>query len=643
MQKPSSSGNRAAGSRPATRKPQKDSRRFLGMPLALAILLGIVALGVVGTGVALGVTMAVGALRGASAQQGVDRQNVDEALKKAAYYTGKGEYQEALSVLNTLSIDNPRVKAALDDVLAKKQAAEQAARQSELAALKAQQDQLKAGLAQLGDTLKNQKQQIVVQQPVKAPPEDASAKEKELAKKVQDLMQKGAAAFNAGRYAEARKSFEQASGLAPDNSDALAYAGLSYLRDNPDDPANVQKAVDLSNAAISRNPDNWIAHRTLGEVYDSRKLADQAMKEYATAARLNASDADTWYALGKLQYRAKLFADAQTSFQKCVSLRPDFTSAHFNRGMSLVQLGDKARALDAFKVSVATKKDFADGWYMVGYLQRDKGDTAAALDAFKAAAQYAPTNAGYLRELGSAYMARSDYASAEGALSKSLALDPDNAVTNYNMASAKIKLGKPREALPFAQKAVDKDGGSASSTYVLGLASEKLGNTDDAVRYYSIAVQKNPKFAPALINLGSIFDSQGLPDKALPLLLAAQDVDPESYELQNNLGNVYLHQQQYDQSVTHLSKALGIQPSSTVTEYNLGLAYSETGQISQAKSSFVDVITRDPSNMDAYIKLARIFIKEGNSKDAKDLLTRLLAKSPKQAVRDEAQKLLDQL
>ena len=40
-------------------------------------------------------------------------------------------------------------------------------------------------------------------------------------------MQKGAAAFNAGRYAEARKSFEQAAALAPDNSDALAYDGLS--------------------------------------------------------------------------------------------------------------------------------------------------------------------------------------------------------------------------------------------------------------------------------------------------------------------------------------------------------------------------------------------------------------------------------
>ena len=211
-----------------------------------------------GGGAALAI-VASGALHANSGNTGTASPSLAESLKKAAYYADKGEYDEALKILNTLSFDNPKVKAALDDVLARKKAADEAAKQSELAALKAQQDQLKAGLAQLGDTLKNRQQQIVVQQPAKTVPEDASAKEKELQKKVQDLMQKGAASFNAGRYAEARKSFEQAAALAPDNADALAYAGLSWLRDNPSDPANVQKAVDLSNAAIAKNPDNWLA------------------------------------------------------------------------------------------------------------------------------------------------------------------------------------------------------------------------------------------------------------------------------------------------------------------------------------------------------------------------------------------------
>ena len=243
MSKPVSGKGRAAGPAAPQGKTRPEPRRFLGLPLALAIVLGILVVGGGGAAIAI---LATGAA--ASSQ-------LADGLKKADYYAGKGEYEEALKILNTLSIDNPKVKAALDDVLAKKKAADQAAKQSELAALKAQQDQLKAGLAQLGDSLKNRQQQIVVQQPVKPVPEDASAKEKELQKKVQDLMQKGAAAFNAGRYAEARKSFEQAAALAPDNADALAYEGLSWLRDNPSDSASVQKAVDLSKAAIAKNPD----------------------------------------------------------------------------------------------------------------------------------------------------------------------------------------------------------------------------------------------------------------------------------------------------------------------------------------------------------------------------------------------------
>ena len=79
--------------------------------------------------------------------------------------------------------------------------------------------------------------------------------------------------------------------------------------------------------------DFWLPHRTLGEIYDSRKLADDAMREYKIAARLNPDDADTLYALGKLRYRARLFPDAFKSFDACVKLRPDFTSAHFNKAI----------------------------------------------------------------------------------------------------------------------------------------------------------------------------------------------------------------------------------------------------------------------------------------------------------------------
>jgi tetratricopeptide (TPR) repeat protein len=613
--------------------PQREDPRRGGISRGLLFaIIAVVALIAVG-GTILGVTL----LRG-----GPSSPPLAENLKRAAYYADKGEYEEALKILNTLNIDDPRVRAALDDVLAKKKAAAEAARQADLAAQQAQQDQLKASLAKLGDSLKNQQQKIVVQQPVTPPQENASQKEKELQKKVQELMQKGAAAFNAGRYTEARKAFDQAVALAPDNSDALAYDGLSYLRENPSDAASVQKAVDLSNRAIAKNPDNWLPHRTLGEIFDSRKLSDDAMREYKIAVRLNPGDADSLYALGKLQYRAKLFADAQKSFEGCVTLRPDFTSAHFNRAMSLVQLGEKARAIDAFKAAVATKKDFADAHYMIGSLLRDKGDAAGALDSFKLASTYAPDNAGYTRELASAYIARGDFASAETVLTRALAQDPENPAAVYNMASVKIKLGKAREALPFAQKAVEKES-NAASNYIMGLANEKLGNAEDAVRYYGTAVQKDPQYAPALINLGGILDSRGMPEKALPLLLTAQDILPGSYEVQNNLGNVYLHQQQYQDSITHLSKALSIRPDSMVTAYNLGLAYAEVGQTAEAKSAFLEVAAKDSSNLDVYLKLARILIKEGNNKDAKDLLTKLVAKNPKGGVKEEAQKLLDQL
>ncbi len=313
-----SRATRAANDLPPRQPEQR--RRPRGLLIAGIIVLCVLAAG----GTFLGITL----------KKAADAGRVASSLKQASYYEGKGEYEEALKILNGLDIDDPRVKQLLDDVLAKKKAADEAARQQELSALLAQQEQLRAGLNELGEKLKNQPQKIVIQPPPeKTAAENATTAEKERQKKVQDLLQKGRRGLQRGpvRARPARISSRQPlwTRETPTPSPMPAFPIFARI---PRIPTNVQKAVDLSNKAIDKNPDNWLPHRTLGEIYDSRKLADDAMREYKMAARLNPDDADTLFALGKLQYRAKLFADALKSFDGCVRAAPGFHVSPFQQG-----------------------------------------------------------------------------------------------------------------------------------------------------------------------------------------------------------------------------------------------------------------------------------------------------------------------
>ncbi len=372
-----------SASRPPARKAERKTRS--AVPLIAAVVAGGLLL--IGGGVFLGATL----LKGSQARQ------LDQSLERAEYYAGKGEYQEAMDILNRLNINDAKVRTEMDSVLNRKQAADQAAQAAaqqqaqQAAKLAAQQaaDAVRKAQAELAlAETKKADQKLEVRQPT--PEEQASAQEKARQQKVADLMQKGAAAFNAGRYQEARQDFEQAAGLAPDNADALAYAGLSYLRASPNDSASVQKAVDLSKAAIDKNPSLALPHKTLAEIYENRKLNDDAMREYRAATQLDPKDSDSLYSLGKLQYRAGQFSDAAQSFAGCVALKPDFSSADFNLGMSLAKLGNSSKSLDAFRAAVAAKRDFAEAYYMIGSLLRDRGDLGGALDSFKQAVQYAP-------------------------------------------------------------------------------------------------------------------------------------------------------------------------------------------------------------------------------------------------------------
>ncbi len=352
------------------------------------------------------------------------RQAHDNTLALARQYLERGEYQSAQDLLNGLLLanaDDPEARALLDDLISAKKASEEAARQEALASQRDQQDRLQASLDELGQNMRTTgtTERVVIQQPVK-PPEDpnaaATAAEKERLKKVRDLLGRGWTAFNAGKYPDARKAFEDVLGLDPENAEALAMVGRSWFEEKPDDPDALQKAAEYSNRAITKDPNLWVPHDTLGQIYEARKLWTEAEKEYRTASRLNPGDAEILYSLGKVQYYSRQYTEAVASFDSCLKLKSDHYNALFRRGMSLVQLGESDKALDSFRRATTIKKDFHQAHYQTGVLQKDKGNLTAAIDALKKAVEYAPTTAAYLRELGTTQTLRGDYAAAESSL-----------------------------------------------------------------------------------------------------------------------------------------------------------------------------------------------------------------------------------
>jgi tetratricopeptide (TPR) repeat protein len=600
-------------------------------------------------------------------------------LTLAEGYRDRGEYDRALELVDGLLLDSPQdatARAMLDSVVAAKRGADAKRAEAERLADEKQQKALKDGLASLGSTITQTRDRAAAdpeatrraaEDAARRAAEDASRKAAEDASRratdealkaaenatraerarvdtIGRLNRQAADLVASGKYSEARAVIDKLLEADPDSALGKAYLGYTLTMANPRDAATLEQAIQLLTRSIQQDPSLWQPHAYLAQIYEKNNDTTNALREYKEAARLNPSDFEIQFAMGKLQYNARQFEDAARSFGAAAAISPKEAKAHFNKGMSLLQLQDYPKALQAFQLAAGAQPDYAKAYFETGkILWKQNQDVPRALAAFRSAVRYDPRNAGYLRNLGEILSASGSYREAESTLAQALAIEPGHAETNYNLAIVKMGLGAPRDAVAYAKAAVDASPSTARYNFQLGLAYETTGDAASAIRYYGLAAQHDPAYVPPLVNLGKLYDEAGRYDEALAVLLKATQLSPEDFAGNNNLGNAYAHKGLYQQAMERFQAALRSRPTAATTRYNLGLAHAELGRDAEAKQDFLDVLKIDPAYWDAYLKLARLLVKEGDKQSAKSFLQTLLDKNPRYEKRDEATKLLGQL
>ncbi|MBP7095380.1 MAG: tetratricopeptide repeat protein [Spirochaetia bacterium] len=389
---------------------------------------------------------------------------------------------------------------------------------------------------------------------------------------------------------------------------------------------NVQKAAM---DAIAADGTNARPHGTLGDIYSDTKLYDQAASSYKEAARLDPSNWSYVYELGKAYYGARKFDDARSAFEAVTGkLNRTYEPAHYNLGLTYLQLKATDKALMSFREAARLKPDYVGAWVQIGRALSARSDTKGAIDALLRALSFEPENVTALRELGAAYAKAGQNAEAERSFESALALS-DDALTNFNAANVENALGKHAEARDHAARAVALAPSVASYHYVLGFAKDLAGDDDGAILAYQKAASLDAKYVLPRINLGAIYLEGGLVDKAMTVLLEAYNIDQKSLEANNNLGNVYGKKEIWDRSVFHYELAKALAPKDATVRLNLARAYVSWAKLGEARKEYEDLVKLAPAEpWEARHELGTVLIQLGEKAAAKAVLEELLAKNP---------------
>ena len=217
-------------------------------------------------------------------------------------------------------------------------------------------------------------------------------------------------------------------------------------------------------------------HFMAGRVVEAEQMVRQALQA-------DPQHVDSLHLLGVIagfvgQPRASL-----ALFDQALALRPDFASAHANRGVALMALGRRDEAVASLNRSVELNPEHLHGWH----------------------------------GLGNALGAKNDLVGAEAAFRKALAINPDYHEARTNLGQALQRQGRMDEAVEAFSEALRGEPNSPTIEYNLGVALQLSGRIAEALAHYRRALELQPDYAKAHSNV--LLALNYLPDVSAEALL----------------------------------------------------------------------------------------------------------------------------
>ena len=366
-----------------------------------------------------------------------------------------------------------------------------------------------------------------------------------------------------------------------DLASLISYGQGRAKLDRPDIAGNIEEAMDLFQAAITRDPAFALAHAALGEA---------AVRRYGTT-----KDAK-WVEL------------ALKETEEAVRLDPTLADVYVSRASAYRQTGRRAEAIDALERAIALQRSHDNAHEVLGDVLFEANRTDEALARFHEAIRLRPSARHYDR-LGTALVRLGRHDEAIAALTKFVQLQPDNAVAHHKLGTAYQQKDDYAKALQEYGEAIRIR--PLSQTYTnMGVIQYDQRDYAGAVRSFEGSVKMNPNEPQLHRNLGDAYQKINQPAKA---------------------------REQYSISLGLLDEALKVNPTSAALMGQRAVCLAKVGRIAEALRQAADPNVVNATSGEVLARRAVVLSLAGQEAESLKALDLALARgySPGFAERDD--------
>ena len=305
-------------------------------------------------------------------------------------------------------------------------------------------------------------------------------------------------------------------------------------------PASTIRQINELTEQINNDRTNANLFLERGKLYFKQNNIDQALTDLKVAIKIDSFQAPFYYTLSTIYFANGNAYKSKEALEKCISLNPEHidallriaelylyfgqheklreyinqllkvdkfnAKAYFINGMSLLEMGDTARAIYNFQTTVEQDPNHYQGYMQLGLLFYKKEDKLA-IDYLNNALNINPKSieAHYAKAMF--YQQNDETTAAINTYAIILEIDPNYAFAHYNLGYIHYEyLNEHELALGHFNNAIQCSTEYAEAYYMRGLCYEALGNNTKAVADYKTTLELKENYELAIQGLNRILD-----------------------------------------------------------------------------------------------------------------------------------------
>lgn len=349
----------------------------------------------------------------------------------------------------------------------------------------------------------------------------------------------------------------------------------------------------------------------------------RAVRMYARALELDASDPEVWKAKGNAHFNLDELDLAIEAYDEALNLDLDNEEVWNNRGFTFFTAGFMSVAIECYRQAVRINPAYRHAWYNLGYTFHQMDRLEDAIEAYAKAIEIDDEDEILLNNRGNAEYNLGNYLESIPWFERAVRINPRYDIAWNNIGNALNRSGRDEEAIPYHLKTLEINPKFDYAMYAMGESYHGMGRPEKALEWLDKSLELNPNYDHTWLLKAEVLHELGRPDEALESVENAirlnEDFDEAHFlrgGLLEELGRPREAASAYDDALAAVTRAISTRPAQGRMWERKGMMLAQLGEYSEAVRCYDTALLMPRTSMSAREARADVLLRSHRYTDA---------------------------